>query len=107
MADTEVDIETAKRLYVDYSQRVADLKAQLKPLQKELKKNERIIKKHMEDNDLQSFVVGEFSFEKKLTTRFRCTKEDLEELLENPEDAEAFVVEQNSISRKKRRRDSE
>ena len=103
MADEEIDIETAKRLYVDYSQRVADLKAQLKPLQKELKKNERIIKQHMEENDLQSFVVGDFSFEKKMTTRFRCTKEDLEELLENPEDAEAFVVEQNSISRKKRK----
>lgn len=103
MADTEIDIETAKRLYVDYSQRVSDLKAQLKPLQKELKKNERIIKQHMEENDLQLFVVGEFSFEKKVTSRFRCTKEDLEELLENPEDAEAFIVEQNSISRKKRK----
>ena len=103
MSDEQVDFETAKRLYVDYAARIADIKAQLKPLQKELKKNERVIKSHMEDNDLEQLTVGEYTFEKKVSTRFKMTKEELAELLEDPTDADQFDVETTSFSRKKRR----
>lgn len=104
MSDSEeVSFESAKTLYIDYASRIADIKAQLKPLQKELKKNERIIKSHMEENDLESLTVGEYTFEKKTSTRFRMTKEELAELLEDPTDADQFDVETVSFARKKRR----
>ena len=99
----EVSFESAKTLYIDYASRIADVKAQLKPLQKELKKNEKIIKSHMEENDLESLTVGEYTFEKKTSTRFRMTKEELAELLEDPTDADQFDVETVSFARKKRR----
>ena len=102
-SESDIDIDTAKRLFIDYAGRVADVQAQLKPLKKEMKKNEKVILQHMRDNDIAELAVGDFVFAKRETTRFKMTKEDLLEILENPDDVEQFESTSTSFGRSKKR----
>ncbi len=43
MAESEISIHTAKTLFSEYSEKIAELNAQMKPLKKELKKYEKVI----------------------------------------------------------------
>ncbi len=103
MAESEISIDTAKTLFSEYSEKIAELNAQMKPLKKELKKYEKVIISYMNEHELASFDVGNYTFETKSSSRFRITKEDLLELLEDPQDVEQFCVESNSIAKSKKR----
>ena len=101
--EEDCDIDTARRLFIDYSKRVADLTQQQKPLKKEQKKYEKMIIRYMEDNGIESYDVGDFQFVRRESTRFKMSKEDLIELLEDPADADQFDVTTSSFGKKKRK----